>query len=110
MLARNEGTIIFISSGSGKQGEGRSAAYCASKFGGVGFAESVAKDLKETKIRVTTIIPGMIWTPMAEESEFAHLDLDWLDPKHVSSAILFCIQQDPDTIIPELRIYHRAQI
>jgi 3-oxoacyl-[acyl-carrier protein] reductase len=110
MLAQNEGTLIFISSGSGRRGEKNSATYCASKFGGVGFAEAVAKDLKETRIRVTTIAPGMIWTPMAEESEVAHLDLDWLDPQHVSHAVLFCIQQDPDTIIPELHIYHRAQI
>lgn len=110
MLAQNEGTIIFISSGSGRRGEKNSATYCASKFGGVGLAESVAKDLKDTKIRVTTIAPGMIWTPMAEESEVAHLDLNWLDPKHVSNAVIFCIQQDSDTIIPELHIYHRAQI
>lgn len=110
MQARNEGTIIFISSGSGRRGEANSATYCASKFGGVGFAESCAKDLKQTRIRVTTIAPGMIWTPMAEESEVAHLDLDWLDPKHVANAVRFCIQQDADTIIPELHIYHRAQI
>lgn len=110
MLAQNEGTIIFISSGSGKRGEKHGTAYCASKWGSIGLAESVAKDLKDTKIRVTTVVPGMIWTPMAEESEVAHLDLDWLDPKHVSRAIMFCIKQDPDTIIPELRIYHRAQI
>lgn len=110
MLATGEGTIIFISSGSGRRGEQNSATYCASKFGGVGFAESCAKDLKDTRIRVTTVAPGMIWTPMAQESEVAHLDLQWLDPRHVSKAVLFCIQQDPDTIIPELHIYHRAQI
>lgn len=110
MLAQNEGTIIFISSGSGRQGEKNSATYCASKFGGVGLAESAAKDLKDTKIRISTIAPGMIWTPMAAESEVAHLDLEWLDPKHVSNAVLFCVQQDEDTIIPELHIYHRAQI
>jgi NAD(P)-dependent dehydrogenase (short-subunit alcohol dehydrogenase family) len=110
MRAQNEGIIIFISSGSGRRGEQNSATYCASKFGGVGFAESCAKDLKDTKIRVTTIAPGMIWTPMAEESEVAHLDLDWLDPKHVANAVRFCIEQDADTIIPELHIYHRAQI
>lgn len=110
MLERNEGTIIFISSGSGKKGEKGSAAYCASKFGVMGFAESVAQDLKETRIRTTSIIPGNIWTPMAQESEVAHLDLDWLDPKWVSNAILFCIKQDSDTIIPELRMFHRAQI
>ena len=110
MLAANEGTIIFISSGSGKRGERNSATYCSSKFGVTGFAQSVAKDLKDTRIRVTTIFPGMIWTPMAAESEVADAGLDWLDAAHVSRAVVFCVQQDRDTIIPELAIYHRAQI
>jgi NAD(P)-dependent dehydrogenase (short-subunit alcohol dehydrogenase family) len=110
MLARGEGVIIFISSGSGKKGEEDSSAYCASKWGLLGFSESVAKDLKKTRIRVTALTPGMILTPMAEESEVWHLGLDWLDPAPVSQAVVFCIKQDPDTVIPELRIYHRAQI
>lgn len=110
MLAQNEGVIIFISSGSGLKGEKGSSAYCASKFGVTGFAESVAKDLKHTKIRTSTIMPGMIWTPMAEESEMAEADVEWLSAGQVSKAILFCIRQDSNTIIPELRIYHRAQI
>ena len=110
MVAANAGTIIFISSGSGKRGEKNSATYCSSKFGVTGFAQSVAKDLKHTRIRVTTIFPGMIWTPMAAESEVADAGLDWLAAEHVSRAVMFCIQQDPDTIIPELAIYHRAQI
>ena len=52
MRARNEGVIIFISSGSGKKGEEDSSAYCASKWGVIGFAESVAKD------RVPHLSPG----------------------------------------------------
>ena len=110
MLKQNEGVIIFISSGSGLKGEKGSSAYCASKFGVTGFAESVAKDLKHTNIRTSTIMPGMIWTPMAEESEMADADVEWLSADQVSKAILFCIKQDSNTIIPELRIYHRAQI
>jgi NAD(P)-dependent dehydrogenase (short-subunit alcohol dehydrogenase family) len=110
MLAHGEGVIIFISSGSGKKGEEDSSAYCASKWGIIGFAESVAKDLKKTRIRVTTLTPGMILTPMAEESEVWHLGLDWLDPEPVSQAVVFCIKQDSNTIIPEFRIYHRAQV
>ncbi len=110
MLDRNEGVIIFVSSGSGRRGEKGSSAYCASKFGVTGFAESVAKDLKHTKIRTSAIMPGMIWTPMAEESEMADQDVDWLESGQVSKAILFCIKQDSDTIIPELHIYHRSQI
>jgi NAD(P)-dependent dehydrogenase (short-subunit alcohol dehydrogenase family) len=110
MLERGEGTLIFVSSGSGKKGEEDSSAYCASKWGIIGFAESVAKDLKKTRIRVTSLTPGMIETPMAHESEEWKLGLDWLDAESVAKAIVFCVMQDPDTIIPELRIYHRAQI
>jgi len=110
MRRRGEGVIIFISSGSGKKGEEDSSAYCASKWGILGFSESVAKDLKKTRIRVTALTPGMILTPMARESEVWHLGLDWLDPEPVAKAVVFCVKQDPDTIIPELRIYHRAQV
>ena len=110
MRPRNEGVIIFISSGSGKKGEEDSSAYCASKWGVIGFAESVAKDLKKSRIRTTTITPGMILTPMARESEAWDLGLDWLDPTAVAEAVVFCVKQDADTIIPELRIYHRAQV
>ena len=110
MLDRNEGVIIFVSSDAGKKGGMGSSAYSASKFGVTGFAESVAKDLKHTKIRTSAIMPGMTWTPMAEESEYADLDLDWLDSPVVANAILFCIKQDVNTVIPELQIYHRSQI
>lgn len=110
MLKRGEGTLIFVSSGSGKKGEENSSAYCASKWGIIGFAESVAKDLKKTGIRVTSLTPGMIETPMAHESEEWKLGLDWLDADCVAKAIVFCIKQNTNTIIPELRIYHRAQI
>jgi NAD(P)-dependent dehydrogenase (short-subunit alcohol dehydrogenase family) len=110
MRAKNDGVIIFISSGSGKKGEEDSSAYCASKWGVIGFAESVAKDLKKSRIRTTTITPGMILTPMARESEAWELGLDWLDPAAVAEAVVFCVKQDANTIIPELRIYHRAQV
>ena len=110
MLALNEGVLIFISSDAGIRGGKGSSAYSASKFGVVGFAESVARDLKHTRIRISTIMPGMTWTPMAEESEMADADVEWLPSDQVSKAILFCIRQDPDTIIPEMQIYHRAQI
>jgi 3-oxoacyl-[acyl-carrier protein] reductase len=110
MLQRGEGAIIFVSSGSGKKGEEEGSAYCASKWGVIGFGESVAQDLKNTKIRVTMITPGRIETPMAHESPGWLKGLDWLNPEYVAKGIVFCIKQSSETIIPELRIYHRAQI
>jgi NADP-dependent 3-hydroxy acid dehydrogenase YdfG len=47
---------------------------------------------------------------MAEESEMADQDVDWLDAGQVSKVVLFCIKQEADTIIPEIQIYHRSQI
>ncbi len=110
MLRRNEGTIIFISSDAGKAGSGNSSAYAASKWGGLGFAASLAKDLKTTSIRISTVIPGRMWTPMAQESEASDMDIDWLDPAYVADAVMYCIRQKVDTIIPELQIFHRSQL
>lgn len=110
MLQRGEGTIIFVSSIAGRRSNPNSAAYAASKRGILGFAESLAKELKDTKIRVTVITPGRIETPMARESEAWELGLNWLDPQQVSSAIVFCIKQDDSVIIPELHVIHRDEL
>ncbi len=64
MAKQKSGTIINISSGSGKKGEAECSAYCASKFGLMGFSESIAEEFKEYKIKVHTISPGMVDTPI----------------------------------------------
>lgn len=42
MIKNNFGVIINVSSGAGKVGFGDISAYCASKFGMIGLAESLA--------------------------------------------------------------------
>ena len=110
MLEKNEGTLIFLSSDAGLHGNKNSGAYSASKWGVIGLAETTAKETKRSNIRVSTIAPGRVWTPMAEESEVADAGLDWLDVEDVSRAVIFCIEQKPGTIIPLLSILPRSQI
>ena len=110
MLAKDEGTIVFLSSVAGRRGSKNGSAYAASKWGVLGLAASVTLDLKDTAIRVTSITPGRTATPMAHESEVWDPDIGWLDPAAVAKAIVFCIQQDSDTIIPEFHVHHRAEI
>ncbi len=43
MIQNNGGTIINIRSGGGKTGIPKFSAYCASKFGVMGFSESIFK-------------------------------------------------------------------
>lgn len=61
MLQRGGGgTIINISSTSGKHGVARFAAYCASKFAVRGFTQSLARELAQQQITVYAICPGLI--------------------------------------------------
>ncbi len=63
MIARGGGgKIIVISSGAGKKGIARYAAYCASKFALVGFTQALAQELGAHKINVNAICPGLVDT------------------------------------------------
>jgi NAD(P)-dependent dehydrogenase (short-subunit alcohol dehydrogenase family) len=56
------GRVINISSTSGKTGDAREAAYCASKFGVIGFTQAVSREVGAHGITVNAICPGLIET------------------------------------------------
>jgi 3-oxoacyl-[acyl-carrier protein] reductase/meso-butanediol dehydrogenase/(S,S)-butanediol dehydrogenase/diacetyl reductase len=59
MVARGTpGRIINMSSNCGKVGYARLAAYCASKFGVIGFTQALAMELAPHRITVNAICPG----------------------------------------------------
>lgn len=63
MIARGGGgKIIVISSGAGKKGIAKYAAYCASKFALVGFTQALAQELGTHRINVNAICPGLVDT------------------------------------------------
>jgi NAD(P)-dependent dehydrogenase (short-subunit alcohol dehydrogenase family) len=63
MLERGvRGRIISMSSQWGKKGGARRAAYCASKFGIIGFTQSLAQELAAAGITVNAICPSAVET------------------------------------------------
>ena len=65
------GAIVNTSSGAAFEGQIGQAAYAASKAGLVGMTLPVARDLAAVGIRVNTIAPGFIDTPIYGEGEFS---------------------------------------
>ena len=64
MIAKGEGAVINIGSVSGKTGEANGAAYSASKFGLIGFTQSLYEEVREHGIKVAVILPGYVDTPL----------------------------------------------
>lgn len=64
MIAKGKGAIINIGSVSGKSGEASGAAYSASKFGLIGFTQSLYEEVREHGIKVSVILPGFVDTPL----------------------------------------------
>ncbi|TWG91683.1 3-oxoacyl-[acyl-carrier protein] reductase [Nocardioides sp. J9] len=66
MREQKRGSIINISSMSGKVGNPGQTNYSAAKAGIVGMTKAAAKELAHHGVRVNAIQPGLIRTPMTE--------------------------------------------
>ena len=64
MMERRHGTMIFIASVAGQIGSPTDPPYSASKAANINFAQCLAKDLAAYGIRVNTVCPGMVQTPL----------------------------------------------
>lgn len=59
-----DASVLFTTSGVGSQGRAHWGAYCVSKFGIEGFTQTLADELKNSRIRVNCINPGATRTDM----------------------------------------------
>jgi len=104
LIAQRSGVIINNSSIAGLRGMNRLSHYAASKWGLVGLTKSWAIELAPHNIRVLSIHPTGVNTPMndglaamegstpleiAERSAGNLLPVPWLEPEDVAEAVLF---------------------
>lgn len=68
MIEQEEGTIINISSIAGLQPEINLGAYSVSKAGLIRLSQVLAMELSEYNVRVNTVCPGPVETPMMKEA------------------------------------------
>ncbi|MEJ6978928.1 3-ketoacyl-ACP reductase [Pedobacter sp. P351] len=65
MIERRTGDIVNISSTAGLRGAAQTSAYSASKFALIGLSESLMQEVRKHNIRVTTLTPSTVATPLA---------------------------------------------
>lgn len=61
---RKKGAFVFIASVAGQIGSQTDPPYSASKAANINFAQCMAKDLAPFGVRVNTVCPGMVQTPL----------------------------------------------
>ncbi len=83
MLLNGGGSIVNMSSLSGKKASSWQTIYCASKFGVQGLSQSIAKELADQNIRVNTICPGIVHTEMWDRLKYEYAKKRNLDPEEV---------------------------
>jgi NAD(P)-dependent dehydrogenase (short-subunit alcohol dehydrogenase family) len=104
MIAHRSGVIINNSSVMGLRGGARLSHYVASKWGLVGLTKSWAIELAPHNVRVVSLHPTGVNTPMndglaalegmtplqiAERSAGNLLDVPWVEPQDVAAAVVF---------------------
>ncbi|MBI3737188.1 mycofactocin-coupled SDR family oxidoreductase [Candidatus Sumerlaeota bacterium] len=104
MIRRKSGVIINNSSVGGLRGMGRLSHYAASKWGLTGLTKSWAIELAAHNIRVVSIHPTGVNTPMndglaelegltpreiAERSAGNLLPVPWIEPEDVAQAVVY---------------------
>lgn len=68
MRKQNYGRIVNIASIAGKEGNPKQGAYSASKAGVIGMTKSLAKEVVDTGIRINSVAPTVIQTPMIKQA------------------------------------------
>jgi NAD(P)-dependent dehydrogenase (short-subunit alcohol dehydrogenase family) len=107
MAAQEFGDIVNVSSQAGKHGYADVPSYCASKWGLLGFAESVRDHVRKagTNVRVFNLCPGLV--------DVEHTGAD-AEPRpgfvHVSNmakTLMFALSLDRNIVLEDINIYSR---
>lgn len=110
MRQRQRGTIINVASIAGHQVFPEWGAYCVSKFGLVALSKTLAAEERSHGIRVVTISPGSVNTPIWDTNT-VNADFDrtqMLTPETVAQAILYAALLPETAVIEDLTLMPNA--
>ena len=102
MMKQQSGYIINISSGAGKHGSTMYATYSTSKFGVIGFTESLAAEGRQYGIKASVICPGPVATKMRAGNHPNDDVSKLMQPQDIADVALFLVTQPKRAYIGEV--------
>lgn len=103
-LKASSGRIVTCASTLGIKAVSDATAYCASKFGVVGFTRALAAELAG-EVGVTMLIPGGMHTSFFDGRDEQYKpppDAKLNDPENVAETVVFALSQPPGCEVREL--------
>lgn len=110
-LSARHGRVVTVASTLGHRVAADATAYCASKFGVVGFTRALTAEL-QGQVGVTLLTPGGMATAFFDGREERYrppADLALCDPADVAAAVVFVLGRPPGTEIKELVVTGPAE-
>ena len=96
MTSHGTGTIVLLSSVAGERGRASNYAYGSAKGAVTLFAQGLRNSLHGSGVRVLTVKPGLVDTPMT--SEFENKGPLWSTPEKVADCICSALDKGKDTV------------
>jgi NADP-dependent 3-hydroxy acid dehydrogenase YdfG len=107
-MVRNDfGDVVNVSSQAGKHGYADVPSYCASKFGLLGFAESVRDHVRKTgaNIRVFNFCPGLV--DVEHTAADAGPKAGFIHVNNMARTLMYALSLDRDVVLEDINIYAR---
>lgn len=111
MMERKKGHVVTIASNAGRVGLAGMTDYSASKFGAVGFAESLRSEMRYAcpEIMTTMVCPGYIATGMFKGAQMrstipamdpiVNLLMPVLEPEYVADKVITAIKRNQTILV-----------
>jgi NADP-dependent 3-hydroxy acid dehydrogenase YdfG len=96
--------IFFVNSVAGSQTFSEWSAYCASKWGLRALADTLRQELAPRGVKVTSIYPSSVDTPMQDKIPYDWDRTKMLSPDDVAEALVNCYQQPAHVQIKDIHL------
>jgi len=107
MLAAGRGDIVNIASIAAHQGFAGGTAYCASKHGVLGLSRALALEVRRQGLRVITVSPGSVDTPLWDRQDWSPERAKMLHPEDVAGAVHAALTISDNAAVDELIVMPR---